>query len=153
MLKAKVKKEKKQAVKSEKKYSLGLRTKIILGVSFPLIIILSILGFVLRGQVSNVVESLKMKEIDAQTSAAAQQADTYFRPFFTTSRVVGDMNCVRELLSQAQAGGKNFRFENSEIFEEVLAEMTDAASNQDVGLQSVWLGGVANSQLVASDGS
>ena len=153
MLKAKTKKEKKQTAKTEKKLSFGLRTKIIMGITLPLIIILSVLGFVLRGQMGNVVESLKMKEIDAQTAAAAQQADTYFRPFFTTSRVVGDMDCIRELLSQAQAGGKNFRFENSEIFKEVLAEMTDAASNQDVGLQSVWLGGVVNSQLVASDGS
>ena len=153
MLKPKSKTEKKQAAKTAKKLSFGLRTKIILGITLPLIIILNILGFVLRTQVSDVVESLKMKEIDAQTTAAAQQADTYFRPFFTTSRVVGDMNCVRELLSQAQAGGKSFRFENSEIFHEVLAEMTDAASNKDVGLQSVWLGGVANSQLGASDGS
>ena len=76
MLKPKIKKEKKQTAKTEKKLSFGLRSKIILGITLPLIIILSILGFVLRGQMINVVESLKMKEIDAQTAAAAQQADT-----------------------------------------------------------------------------
>ena len=79
--------------------------------------------------------------------------DAYFAPFFTTAKVVGDIDSVNALLNQAQTNGASFRFEDSPLFKEVLAEMTDAANNQEAGLQSVWFGGVKNSQLVASDGS
>ena len=144
---------KKERVPKTEKIAIGIRGRLILWTVIPIVLCLTLVGLFLLTQIRASVGDLKKTEISVQTETAASQVDAYFAPFFTTAKVVGDIDSVNALLNQAQTNGASFRFEDSPLFKEVLAEMTDAANNQEAGLQSVWFGGVKNSQLVASDGS
>ena len=144
---------KKERVPKTEKIAIGIRGRLILWTVIPIALCLTLVGLFLLTQIRASVGDLKKTEISVQTETAAGQVDAYFAPFFTTAKVVGDIDSVNALLNQAQTNGASFRFEDSPLFKEVLAEMTDAANNQEAGLQSVWFGGVKNSQLVASDGS
>ena len=147
------KREKPQKGQEGQKRKFGLMAKMLLLTVIPIFVILAIIGAILLMQTQVMMEDLKKFEIDAQSEAAAQQIDGYFGPFFSTAEVVADMDVVRNLILEAERSGASFRFENSENFDAVLKELVSAASNYDSSLQSIWFGGVKNSQIVASDGS
>ena len=136
-----------------KKRKAGLMAKMLLLTVIPIFLILSIVGTILLSQIKTMVEEQKKLEIDAQSEAAAQRIDGFFQPFFTTARVVAGVDSVYELVMEAERSGTSFRFENSARFNDAIQELVNAASELDSCLQSVWVGGVKNSQIAASDGS
>lgn len=147
------KKKKNISGTGNEKIVFGIRGRLILWTVIPILLCLSLVGIFLLTQIRVAVGDLKKMEITARAEAASSHVDTYFAPFFTSAKVVGDIDSINAILNQSEDEGASFRFENSPLFKDVLAEMTDAANNQEAGLQSVWLSGVKNSQFVASDGS
>lgn len=131
--------------KSEHRVSLFLLAMI------PVVLVMLLIASILLPQVRATVSALKKNEIDAQSDAAAQRIELFFAPFLTTERVVANMNCVYELSVEADNGGKSFLFENSPRYDEVMNELVNAASQQTVGIQALYLIGIENSRYIASD--
>ena len=149
-----MKKREKKAPKKIKEKSLrfGLKTKIIAGILIPLIVVLVVTATVLSGQVVSIVKTLKTEDIAAQSSAAAQAVEAYFQPYFTSAKMICDINQVRKLMWIVDKRPTDFNFKSSTEYPDTLLELKDAKKNLGDGLKSVWLGAVRNSQVMQSDG-
>ena len=134
-----------------RKVGIGLRGKLIVGVTVPLVIVLTIVGCVLYGQITKVVETQKKAEINSQTATAAEFLVSYFHPFMTGTKTLKDVDAVANLLKDTERTGGSFQ--SSSYYGEALAELTDAAKNQNSGLMQVWIAGVKNSALLNADGT
>ena len=80
----------------------GLRIKIIGGVCIPLIVVLSLVGIVMTNDIVQVVESLKATDIQSQTTAASNETQNYFEPFFLSAEIVADMDGVEQLFETVE---------------------------------------------------
>ena len=86
----------------------GLRIKIIGGVCLPLIVVLSIMGIIMTNDIVEVVENLKATDIQSQTTAASNQAQSYFEPFFLSAEMVADMDGVELLFETVEQQTKAY---------------------------------------------
>ena len=136
-----------------KKIQFGLMARMLVFTVVPTMIALTLVGIILLLQVRDIIHDLKKQEIDAQGMAASNQVDIYFEPYFTAAKVIAELDCVNDIVMQAQRGGTSFRFQNSDLFNEVVLATQKSASVLDDGLQSVFVAGVANSQYMTSDGT
>ena len=130
----------------------GLKAKIIAGILIPLIVVLVATSEILNSQIVTIVDTLKQEDIVSQASAGAQAVDAYFEPYFTTAKVVGDMDCVEDMFKAVEAAPSSFKFQQSELYSKVMLELKDVDKNQGLGLQAVWIAAVKNSQIMQSDG-
>lgn len=146
------KKDKPKAkLKEGKNIQIGLRGKLLAGIIIPLVLVLTIIGVFLSGKVSSVVETMKNENISSQAAAAAQQADAYFKPFFTGAKMVREMDVVRELVHEVEGADGKLDFRQSDKFQKVLTELKKAQQNLGGGAQAVWVSCVKNSQIMQSD--
>ncbi|MBR5508864.1 MAG: methyl-accepting chemotaxis protein [Lachnospiraceae bacterium] len=138
--------------KKTKKSVFGLRIKLTIGVLIPLIVGLTITGTLLYLQVSSTVENLKKNGINAQTEVAAQQINDFFHPFFTSIKVISDIEEIREIIVDMDREGLAYDIHNLENFSEFMEELKHIAEDQNEGLLNIFFCASANDQLVCSDG-
>ena len=101
MLKDK-KKETKRPETEKKNLFYGLTIKIIGGVCIPLIIGLSGVGFVMIDEIVEIVEDLKSTDIASQALAASHETQNYFDPFFTSVKILADIDAVQEMFDAVE---------------------------------------------------
>ena len=149
-----MKKRQKKApeVSGQKKIRFGVKAKIIAGILIPLIVVLVATSELLNMKIISIMDDLKQEDISAQTGAAAQAVGAYFEPYFISAGILGDVDGIQELVKEVEAESPSFNFKNSLEYSKVLAELKDAEKNLGVGLKSVWMGTVKNSQVMQSDG-
>ena len=75
----------------KRKSGFSIRYKMILGIGIPLILVLSVIGTVLRGQIVSTVETLKEAEIELQTKTAREEINGFFGPFFVGAAQIADI--------------------------------------------------------------
>ena len=136
-----------------KRMKTSLSLTMILGITIPLILILTIVGFVLHAGVVGVVEDLKKRDINSQTLKVSSQVNTYFGPFFNTAQMLSGNNVIENLLEESTMRGEGFDMHKSTMFRKAINELGQASSLKSTGLKAVWIGCVANSQVVSSDGT
>ena len=129
----------------------SLTRTLILGITIPLVLILTLVGVVLRSGITHVVEDLKYRDINAQTSKAAAEANVYFSPFFNTAKVLSMNDKVQILLSESVSKGADYDFASSPHYFKALRELQNVISVQGQGLKAIWLAGVTNSQAITSN--
>ena len=135
-----------------RKTGFSIRYKMILGIGIPLVIVLSIIGTVLHGQIVSVVEDLKETEIEAQTQTATQQINAFFQPFFTGSKQIAVNDRVYELIVESDANPSN-KMANSALLKAAMDELKEAYGNYSSALMSIAAAGTKGQQIILSDGS
>lgn len=133
-------------------FRLGISGKMILNVAVPTAAILLVLAVIVTTTVINTVWGLKNKDIKNQMESVSNQVTQYFEPFFVSGEFVGDRNSVKQLLAEMEQRPSTYRFESSALYQQVLRDLQYADSVGGEVVQSVWLGGVKNSQVIQSDG-
>lgn len=141
----------KDKVKKSKSIRMGLRGKMLAGIIIPLVLVLTLIGVLLSKNISSVIETMKTENINAQAKAAATQIDEYFKPFFTSVRIVRDMDDVREMIAETEASEQKLDFRQTMKFPQVMAELKNVKEDIGDGVQAVWVSGVKNSQIMQSD--
>lgn len=134
------------------KHRFGLKSSMVLCITIPMIILLMIMGMVTYVQSSHIVEEVKKREITAQTQNASGQVEAYLKPFFATAKILSYIDSFHEVLAEAEKEGRSFDLLKSDRYQEIFGELQDITANDNSGLQSAWLAGVANSQLISSTG-
>lgn len=84
--------------------------------------------------------------------AASNQVVQYFEPFFVNEKSVMDRTSIKKILAEMERGSSTYRFETSALYQQTLRDLQYAASVGGEAVQSVWLAGVKNSQVIQSDG-
>ena len=140
------------AREKHRKTGFSIRYKMILGIGIPLVIVLSIIGTVLHGQIVSVVEDLKETEIEAQTQTATQQINAFFQPFFTGSKQMAVNDRVYELIVESDANPSN-KMANSALLKAAMDELKEAYGNYSSALMSIAAAGTKGQQIIISDGS
>ena len=140
------------AHKKHLKTGFSIRYKMILGIGIPLVIVLSIIGTVLHGQIVSVVEDLKKTEIEAQTQTATQQINAFIQPFLTGSKQMAVNDRVYELIVESDANPSN-KMANSALFKAAMDELKEAYGNYSSALMSIAAAGTKGQQIILSDGS
>lgn len=59
---------------------------------------------------------------------------------------------MKQILAEMEQGASTYRFETSVLYQQALRDLQQAESVGGDAVQSVWLGGVKNSQVIQSDG-
>ena len=135
------------------KVKFGLRAKLTICVLVPLIVGLTITGSILFRQVSSTVESLKKSGINAQTEIAAQQINDFFHPFFTSIKVISDMEDVRHIVEDMNDTGLSYDIRDAENYAEFMEEIAHIASDQNDGLMNIFICSSGSDQAICSDGT
>ena len=135
-----------------KEFRLGVSGKMMLNVAVPTAVILLVLAVIVTTTVVNTVWGLKNKDIQNQMEAVSNQVTQYFEPFFVSEEFVGDRDSVKQILAEMEQGPSTYRFETSTLYQQALRDLQYADSVGGDAVQSVWLGGVKNSQVIQSDG-
>ena len=141
-----------KAGKSSKKSSFSIKYKMILGIGIPLLLVLSVIGTILSSQIISTVETLKKSEIQAETRIAKEQINTFFQPFFATSRQLADVDAVYALMEESDAN-PSAKIKDSAIFQTAMNELQQAKGNSDSAVLSISIASTKGKQLVVSDGS
>lgn len=134
------------------KFRLGVSGKIILNTAIPIAVILIFLAAIVTATVVNTIYNLKNKDIENQMEAVATQITQYFEPFFTSEEFVGDRTSVKQIFAEMEQNPSTYRFETSDLYQQTLRDLQYADSVGGEAVQSVWLAGVNNSQVIQSDG-
>lgn len=142
---------KKGIEKNNISFHLGVRGKILLGIIAPLIVILVCIGVFLEREIISVVSQMKQHNISVQTDLAATESQAYFEPFFSASRVVKNLDSVQTLLRQVEESNGSLRFEQSDVFPTVMADLKKVYQEQGSDVLAVWVVGIKNSQLMQSN--
>lgn len=137
---------------TEKTFRLGVSGKMILNIAIPTAIILIILATIVTIAVVNTIYSLKNKDIENQMEAVSNQVTQYFEPYFVSEKFVGTQDSVKQILAEMEKEPPSYRFEKSTHYQNVLNDLQYAASISGEAIQSVWLAGVKNNQVIQSDG-
>lgn len=136
----------------KKGFRLGISGKMILNVAVPTAAILFILGILVTVTVVNTVYGLKNTDISNQMEAVSQQVTQYFEPFFVNQEFVKDRTSVKQILDEMEGESSAYRFETSPLYSQTLRDLQYADSVGGDAVQSVWIAGVKNSQVIQSDG-
>ena len=130
----------------------SIRYKMILGIGIPLILVLSVIGVVLRGQIVSTVEDLKKAEIEAQTQTAREEINAFFQPFFVGAAHMADSDSIYDLIAESHAN-PSAKIKNSPLFNTVMDELEEMIGNHDAALLSVCLAAPKAYQMAVSDRS
>ena len=130
----------------------SIRYKMILGIGIPLVLVLSIIGIVLRGQIVSAVEDLKKTEIEAQTKTAREQINAFFQPFFVGAAQIAGNDSVHDLIADSDAR-PSAKVQDSANFKAAVDELQEAASHYNSALLSICAAGAKSKVLVISDGT
>lgn len=106
----------------KKKSGFSIKYKMILGIGIPLILVLSVIGTVLRGQIVSTVEALKESEIELQTKTAREEINGFFQPFFVGAAQIADIDSIYALIEESNSN-PSARLKNSELFRAAMAEL------------------------------
>ncbi len=142
---------KKGMEKSNISFRLGVKGKILLGIIAPLIVILVFIGVFLERETISIVSQLKQQNISVQTDLAATESEAYFEPYFSNARIIKNLDSVQTLLRQVEQSNGSLRFEDSDIFPTVMADLKKVYQEQGSDVMAVWVVGVKNSQLMQSN--
>lgn len=139
--------------KEEKKhFRLGVSGKMILNTAIPTAIILIILAIIITATVVNTICTLQNQDIENQMDSVSSQVTQYFEPFFVSEKFVSDRSSVRQIMTQMEQSPATYRFEASPLYQQTLRDLQYADSVGGETVQSVWLAGVKNNQVIQSDG-
>ena len=136
----------------KRKVGFSIRYKMILGIGIPLILVLSIIGTVLRGQIVSTVETLKRSEIQLQTQTAEEEINAFFQPFFVGAAQIADIDSIYALMEEADAH-PYAKLKNSELFQAAMRELQESKENFGSALLSASVASTKGRQLMVSDGS
>ena len=139
---------------AEKKgqFRLGVSGKMILNIAVPTAVILIILAIIVTVTVVNTVWGLKDKDIENQMEAVSNQVTQYFEPYFVSEKFVADRTSVKQILAELEQSPASYRFETSTLYQQTMQDLQYADTVGGEAVQSVWLAGVNNSQVIQSDG-
>ena len=138
--------------KQKRAAGFSIKYKMILGVGVPLVVVLSIIGIVLRGQIVSTVEELKKTEISAQTKTAYEQISGFFQPYFVGVSQIADIDGVYNLIVESDAD-PTYSMRNSEYFAAAVSELQEAEGNQPAEILSSAIVSTKGRQMVRSDGT
>ncbi|MBR2895194.1 MAG: methyl-accepting chemotaxis protein [Oscillospiraceae bacterium] len=138
--------------KQSKRGTFSIRYKMILGIGIPLILVLSVIGTVLRGQIVSTVENLKETEIELQTKTAREEINAFFQPFFVSAAQIADIDSIYDLIVESDSR-PSAKIKSSENFNTAMKELQEAKENQSSALLSICVASTKGKQLVVSDGS
>lgn len=130
----------------------SIKYKMILGIGIPLIVVLTLVGVILRGQIVSTMEDLKKKELAAQTKTAYEQIEGFFTPYFVGVSQIADIDGIYKLIEESN-GNPTFSIRNSEYFSAAVDELKQAEENQTGELLSVAVVSTKGCQMVRSDGT
>lgn len=136
----------------EKNSRMGISGKMILNIAIPTAIILVILAVIVTATVVNTVFSLKNEDMTNQMQAVSNQVTQYFDPYFVNAEFIKDRSSIQQIFSEMQNSPETYRFETSQLYQEVMRDLQYA---DDVGgevVQSIWIAGIKNNELIQSDG-
>lgn len=135
-----------------KNYRLGVSGKMILNVVVPTTVLLLLLAVLVTVSVINTVWGLKNTDIENQMESVANQVTQYFDPYFVSEEFVADRTSIKDIFAELERGTAAYRFEESDLYETALRDLQYADSVGGEAVQSVWIAGVKNSQIIQSDG-
>ena len=136
-----------------KEFRLGVSGKMILNVALPTAAILIVLAIIVTVSVVNTVWALKDKDIENQLEAVSNQVTQYFDPFFVSEKFVADRPSVKQIFTEVEQGPSTYSFETSTFYQQTLQDLQYAGSVAGDAVQSVWLAGVKNNQVMQSNGN
>ena len=136
----------------KKNRRLGVSGKMILNVAAPTAAILLILAVIVTVTVVNTVWGLKDEDIHNQMEAVSSQVTEYFEPYFVSEQFISDRNSVKNILAEMEQGQSSYRFEASTLYQQTMRDLQYAHTVGGDAVQSVWLAGIQNSQVIQSDG-
>ena len=140
------------AQNKKRKSGFSIRYKMILGIGIPLILVLSIIGTVLRGQIVSTVETLKKVEINSQTQTASEEINAFFQPFFVSAAQIADIDSIYDLVKELDARPSS-KMKSSAHYKAAADELMEAMGNQSSALLSICVVGTKAQQVLVSDGS
>ena len=140
--------------RKKEKHGVGIsiKYKMILGVGIPLVIVLSVIGTVLHGQIVSAVEDLKKTEINAQTKTAHEQISGFFAPYFVGVSQIADIDSIYNLIVESNLD-PTYSMRNSEYFSAAVAELQEATENQAGAVMSAAVVSTKGRQIIRSDGT
>ena len=127
---------------------LGIVQKLLLGILLPLILILSLLGVILGVQVSHTVRTLMIADLNAQTSAGAEQVEAFFNRYFGA---VDSMTQSQAAMGVATERDKTTIF-RAESYTDLLQELRGVQNNYGSSVLNVWYADMETGELVGSNG-
>ena len=127
---------------------LGIVQKLLLGILLPLILILSLLGVILGVQVSHTVRTLMIADLNAQTSACAEQVEAFFNRYFGA---VDSMAQSQAAMGVATERDKTTIF-RAESYTDLLQELRGVQNNYGSSVLNVWYADMETRELVGSNG-
>ena len=133
-------------------YRLGVSGKMILNVAVPTAVILLLLAVIVTVSVINTVWGLKNTDIENQMEAVSNQVTQYFDPYFVSAEFVADRTSVKEIFAEMERSPATYKFEESDLFQSVMRDLQYAGTASGEAVQSVWIAGVNNNQMIQSDG-
>lgn len=131
---------------------LGVSGKMILNTAIPTAVILILLASIVTVAVVNTIYGLKNEDIENQMEAVSNQVTQYFEPFFVSEEFVSDRTSVKQIFNEMEKASPSYRFETSDLYQQTLRDLQYAAAISGDAVQSVWIAGVKNNQVIQSDG-
>ena len=131
---------------------MGVSGKMILNVAVPTAVILLLLAVIVTVSVINTVWGLKNTDIENQMEAVSNQVTQYFDPYFVSAEFVADRTSVKEIFAEMERSPATYKFEESDLFQSVMRDLQYAGTASGEAVQSVWIAGVNNNQMIQSDG-
>ncbi len=120
--------------------------------AIPLAIILATLVTFMMISIQGVLTTLKLREINSQSSVAMDMVESYFDPYFSSNIFLSNSDLIVDLLKEGVKKGESFRYEKDPRYDELV----DLLYNQQIALgsdaQAVWVCGFGNKEMAASTG-
>ena len=118
----------------------------------PLAIILAVLVVLMMMGIQEVLSDLKLREINDQTAVSMQIVEGFFEPYYMSNGLISNTDKIKDGLKEAMKQGEDLRFESYSQYQEMLHLLKTVHDALGDSVQSVWLTGFGNSQMMASTG-
>ena len=121
----------------------------LIGILVPLIVVLSVIGVLLGGQVSNTVEEMMRKNLTSQTVSAANQVEAFFQKYYGVTEMLAQSRVVVNIVADTQKP----QLSESAYYADLLAELQGIQAYYGGEALSVWLTDIGAGEVLLSDGT
>ena len=136
-----------------KKFRLGIQLKMMLVLLTALVIILVITAMVLVTKTKNETTRLMDLTIYNEAELIKVQTDSYFDGYINSLKVVASEDSVVKLLTEAEAAGRGFKFEDSELYQTVFHNIRNSAYIYEQDIASLYIASSKSNGAIFNDGS
>lgn len=98
------------------------------------------------------LKTVKLREVNTHTESALNIVESYFKPHMVANDFMSGNHAIVEHLEEAMRKGDSYRFEDSDEYDHLLELIYQQQVALGSDVQSIWIGGFGNNEMLASDG-